>query len=1033
MLPLGSIPGNNVATETEIRYPDVLPGPGRDNPGPLEDHMTLNSQTNLEAGGSMMSWMDPKRVVNVGFWNVRTMYQTGKAAQIAQEFRRYKLDILGISECRWPGSGRIRLASGETIVYSGKEEAHEGGVAVMLDEFAEKCLLEWKPVSDRIVKIRMDSRFAKTTVIVGYAPTNAADDEAKEIFYDQLQATVREVDRHDVLIMGGDFNAKVGKENRGREHCMGVNGLGDMNENGLLFSDFCSENELVIGGTLFHHKDIHKYTWESPDLRTRNQIDHVTINRKWVSSLKDVRTRRGADVASDHQLLVASVKLSLRRKPKEILRRKVAVSRLEEDDVRDKFVLKVYNRYEVLQNSEVEDIDEYWRELRDTLKEAGEEVLGFEKRRNDEWISTDSWQRLEERRDVKRKMNEKEFQSVEYGEVAEEYRAKDKEVKKSVRSDKRSFLDKMAGEAEEAAKVNDTRTLFQISRSLSRKKQVSGAAVVKNQNGLLLSTEEEQLGRWTEHFESVLNRPIPSNPPSFSTGPQLDISTEPPTMVEILTAIDGQKNNKACGEDGVKAELFKVVPRETSKILGKLFEKIWQEERVPEDWLRGLIAKIPKKGDLKDCNNWRGVTLLNVASKIFAKCLFIRIQGPIEEILRKHQAGFRKGRACADQTFILRRVIEESLEFQRAVFVNFVDFEKAFDSVFRGALWGILREYGVPEKIIKMIRVLYDGFVCGVLHNGKTSPFFAIETGVKQGCLLSGLLFLLVIDWLLKRTTEGRQEGIEWVNEEILEDLDYADDLGLLSGNFDDLQEKTTRLNENAKKVGLKISIKKTEVMRVCTEEERRVKVEGVELKEVEEFTYLGSKISKTGGTEEDVLARVQKAKASFASLSQIWKSSVYGQMTKLRLFNAIVKSTLLWGCESWAMNKKCEKRLQVFQMRCLRRILRIFYPNLVSNVEVLRRAGQRDIILEIVERKWRWIGHIQRKDDPHLTKEAFTWSREGRRKRGRPRTTWKRVTEKEAVEKTGMTFQRLLQRAENRTEWRRLVSAMSTPAAHRA
>jgi hypothetical protein len=98
----------------------------------------------------------------------------------------------------------------------------------------------------------------------------------------------------------------------------------------------------------------------------------------------------------------------------------------------------------------------------------------------------------------------------------------------------------------------------------------------------------------------------------------------------------------------------------------------------------------------------------------------------------------------------------------------------------------------------------------------------------------------------------------------------------------------------NSKRVGLKISVKKTEVMRVCLEDVRKIVVDGVELKEAEQFTYLGSKISRTGGTEEDILARIQKARASFANLSQIWKSSVRGKLTKLRLFNAIVKSTLL-------------------------------------------------------------------------------------------------------------------------------------------
>ena len=200
-------------------------------------------------------------------------------------------------------------------------------------------------------------------------------------------------------------------------------------------------------------------------------------------------------------------------------------------------------------------------------------------------------------------------------------------------------------------------------------------------------------------------------------------------------------NNKAAGSDGLPAEFFKVGIEENTRIMKKLFGKIWEEERVSDEWLKGNICKLPKKGDLSDCNNWRGVTLLNVASKIFTRCIFERIQDPIEEILRQNQAGFRKGRSCMDMVFVLRKLIEESAEFQKALYVNFVDFEKAFDSVFREVLWKVLGEYGILEKMIKMLRTLYEGSTCAVIHEGNLSAYFKVETGVKQGCLLSACCF----------------------------------------------------------------------------------------------------------------------------------------------------------------------------------------------------------------------------------------------------------------------------------------------------
>jgi hypothetical protein len=176
---------------------------------------------------------------------------------------------------------------------------------------------------------------------------------------------------------------------------------------------------------------------------------------------------------------------------------------------------------------------------------------------------------------------------------------------------------------------------------------------------------------------------------------------------------------------------------------------------------------LPKKGDKTDYNNWRHITLLNVASKIFGRCIFTRIQIPIKTVLRQNQAGFRIVRSCADMTFVLRTLIEELAELQKSLFINFIDSGKAFDSVFRTALWEIMREYGIPENIIKMVRILYDRFECAVVHEGKSSLFFAVEKGVKQGCLLSRLLFLLVVDLLMRKSVENQRDGcntgVQWV------------------------------------------------------------------------------------------------------------------------------------------------------------------------------------------------------------------------------------------------------------------------------
>ena len=134
--------------------------------------------------------------------------------------------------------------------------------------------------------------------------TEDADEEEKDVFYDQLQSAIDDTPSHDVLQVIGDLNAGTGSVNTDRERVLGKEGFGTINNNRERLLEICQENNLVIGGSLFQHKDIHKITWKSPDGRTVSQIDHIIINQKWRRSLQDVKARRGADVGSDHTLVI---------------------------------------------------------------------------------------------------------------------------------------------------------------------------------------------------------------------------------------------------------------------------------------------------------------------------------------------------------------------------------------------------------------------------------------------------------------------------------------------------------------------------------------------------------------------------------------------------------------------------------------------------------------------------------------------------------------------------------------------------------
>ena len=253
--------------------------------------MTTRDQSREGVSGLTSSLATPKHTLRVGAWNVRTMYETGKTAQVFKEMERYRLNILGLSEIRWTGSEKITLGTGAMLCHSGRSDGqHHEGVGIAMDRQSAKALLEWEPVSSRIVRARFHSKVVKTTVIQCYAPTDQAEEEDKDLFYQCLQAQLDRTPRHDLLLVIGDLNAKVGSDNSDYEECMGREGEGVESENGCLRKDLCRENGLVIGETLFKHKKVHKMTWTSPDQRTINQIDHVMINQKWRRSLLDVKS-----------------------------------------------------------------------------------------------------------------------------------------------------------------------------------------------------------------------------------------------------------------------------------------------------------------------------------------------------------------------------------------------------------------------------------------------------------------------------------------------------------------------------------------------------------------------------------------------------------------------------------------------------------------------------------------------------------------------------------------------------------------------
>ena len=223
--------------------------------------------------------------------------------------------------------------------------------------------------------------------------------------------------------------------------------------------------------------------------------------------------------------------------------------------------------------------------------------------------------------------------------------------------------------------------------------------------------------------------------------------------------------------------------------------------------------------------------------------------------------------------------------------VSFIDFSKAFDSIHRPSLWGILLSYGIPERIVKAIGNIYDNSRCRVRTEDGLSDWFQVLTGVRQGCILSPILFAVAIDWVLKKAT--KDHGIVWTGGAKLSDLDFADDIAALSDSTQGLQTVMDSISNASARLGLMISRKKTKIMLSGDHQTTPDILVGQDKVDVvDNFTYLGRSINSQGSMDHEISCRIGKASAAFNQLNKIWTSKKFSLQTKLRFYISNMLST---------------------------------------------------------------------------------------------------------------------------------------------
>ena len=375
------------------------------------------------------------------------------------------------------------------------------------------------------------------------------------------------------------------------------------------------------------------------------------------------------------------------------------------------------------------------------------------------------------------------------------------------------------------------------------------------------------------------------------------------------------------GKAMIPMEFFIWLDEHNLQHILNMINEWWREGFFPEDKLRAMIASIYKKGDPKKQENYRPISLLCSVYKIYASLLQVRISKAIDKDIYKTQYGFRKSRSTTIPLACVRRILERAEATQDPIYLVFLDWEKAFDRVKQDKLLESLERMGFPVKYIAAIRSFYSNPSFAVKIGQSESSWKKQSRGIRQGCPLSPYLFIILMTVMFRdihselNMSRGRVQGIDYT------DLLYADDTALITSNANAMNRLVAKIEEHAHYYGLNFNRGKCVSMNFHGIRKPKFP-NGENIMEVNETVYLGGVISKEHDVKKEVQAKIASCFAVLNKLNAFWFKSSCPKKFNLDVFDAVIRSKLVYGLEVVQLPDSILKKLDVFQLKGLRKIL---------------------------------------------------------------------------------------------------------------
>lgn len=930
---------------------------------------------------SKLNFISPHQTTNVGTFNTRTLSANWKKSELVALCCEKQISVLAIQEHRIyfpPCEEKIQqmnLGKGWTFYYSSASKDAVGGIGFILSPIASQLLDSITFISNRIMLLQISTQLPykklsefKTTLINIYSPTSTSTESEITTFYTTLNNTIESIPKHKYLLILGDFNATLPNINRKTPI--------KKNRNTTYLQDFIDENNLVAANTLFSKPTYIHNTFYGPNKR-KVCLDYALIHAKWLSSIQDINTFSPPSLSSDHKLMTITCKWKLSKKSDlKSSKTKDWSILIKDPDFAEEISKNIlsYITYNTTSTNNHNDTSLYKIFTNSVDHITNKIPAPFRTPSHTPWINSEIISLRQQLKTYKIHHHHKPTPSSKehlnnlYKQLADTY---------SLNRD--TYIQRLCNQMENLHGDHQLKYAWNIINQLTgRKSKISRVIPAEDSS--------ERLSKWRNHFQNLLSstpnitstiEPIPL----LKTFNNLKFTTGPITLEELQTASAELSNHKATGIDHIPAEVLKL--DNIHPIILQILNQTYSSGNPPDEWLTSLLIPVPKKGDLSQCTNYRGIALMSVTAKLFNRILLNRIRPILEPLLRINQNGFRPGRSTLQQVLSLRRLIERNNKMQdQKLIIAFIDFSKAFDSISWTSIESILLSYDLPLELVRAIMSLYKGAKAQVAtKDGITEPF-NLSVGVLQGDTLAPYIFIIVLDYIMRQAISDDTLGYKYSQSTIpnptksrystrsttkppqtdkyITDLDFADDIAVLSSSFENLQILINNIESEALKVGLKINREKTEYIVLGskwndTELSSIITVSSGPIKRVEDFKYLGSWLKSSA---KDFEIRKSLAWKAATKLKKIWISNI-SQHLKLKIFFATIESILLYGCETWTITKTLQNRINGCYTKLLRYAYNISWKSFTSNEKLYGKLEHIDT--RIKRRRLQFAGHCYR------------------------------------------------------------------------